>query len=262
MSTNLYDLPSAQDAEKVAQERKSEAKKRFTAIKKAEAMGSVSSLTIGWNAHFLKKNGLFGILGFESENDARKAAGVGESTWYANIRLAEAFSGLDESQFTSMKQANAKKLSDLPESKRLSREWVRNAGSMSMEDFAKLVDDEMGDKAKPSDGKERATVLKMPLPVSRKKVIEEGAKEYAKAVGIEEGDIGKALELMVVEKTGQVGLVQAITNAAARVREAMALKESGLSADEALEKVYGLLGDMALEFQAALNNVSNDSSAA
>ena len=56
-------------------------------------MESVSSMRIGWHAAYLKKNDLFGILGFKTESEARQAAGVGKSTWYVNIRLAEAFEG-------------------------------------------------------------------------------------------------------------------------------------------------------------------------
>lgn len=259
-TANLYQLPSSDE---MAEELKAEAKKHFDALKKASGINSTSSLRIGWHAHRLKRKSLFGILGFETENEAREAAEIGESTWYANLRLAEDYDGLDEDQFCSMKQRNAKKMADLPESKRMSREWVRMAGSMPFKKFAPMVDEEMGDKAKASDGKEKATVLKMPVPVSRKQVIEDGLKEYAKSIGIDEGDPGKAMELLVVEKTGQMGLVEAITNAVQRTKEAIELRNSGLSAEETLEKVYVLLGDMILDFEAALNGVQNlDSPAA
>ena len=126
----------SEDTAKEAAQRKAEAQKHFDIILKSGAMESVSSMRIGWHAAYLKKNDLFGILGFKTESEARQAAGVGESTWYANIRLAEAFEGITEAQFVSMKQASAKALSDLPESKRKDGSWIRWAGSMKIEDFA------------------------------------------------------------------------------------------------------------------------------
>jgi hypothetical protein len=254
---HLNELPDSKQAAKVAAERKAEAKQHFDIIKENAGVNSSSSMRIGWHAHYLKKNSLFGILGFEDEDEARKAAGVGESTWYANIRLAEAFQGITEAQFVSMKQANAKALSDLPESKRMSRDWIRMAGSVKIEEFADKCDEEMTGKAKPSDGKERSKVLSMPVPASRKKVIQEGLEEYAESIGIPKSDTGRALEMLVVEKTGQATLIQAITNANQHIKEAMGLKKSGLSADELLEKVYGILGDIALEFSAALDAARN-----
>lgn len=259
----LYELPSSGQAEKIAEDRKAEAKKHFEAIKKAGISESTSSLRIGWHAHAMKRDNLFGMLGYETDEEARVAADVGRSTWYANIRLAEAFNGLEEEQFVSMKQANANALSDLPESKRLSREWVRLAGSMSIRKFAVKAEEEMEGKAKPSDGKEHGVVLKMSMPASRKKSVESGLKEYAKSVGIDEGDTGKAVELLVIEKTGQVGLIEAITGAVQIIKVARELRDSGLSAEETLAKIYDLLGDMALLFNSSLESVQNlDSGAA
>ena len=258
MSTiTLYDLPSTEDAAKVAKERKTEAKKHFDALKKAGELESTTSLTIGWHAHYLKREGLFGILGFEDEDAARKASGVGRSTWYSVIRLAEAFNGLEKEQFVSMKHSNAQALSDLPESSRLSREWIRMAGSMSIEDFQAKVDVELDGRAKASNGKEKGTVLKMPMPLTRKKVVEAGLLEYANKVGVENGDTGKALELLVVEKKGETSLIEAITNAVQRVKDAKKLRESNLSAEELVEKLYGIMDDMVIEFSASLTAVQN-----
>ena len=247
----------SEDTAKEAAQRKAEAQKHFDIILKSGAMESVSSMRIGWHAAYLKKNNLFGILGFKTESEARQAAGVGESTWYANIRLAEAFEGITEAQFVSMKQASAKALSDLPESKRKDGSWIRWAGSMKIEDFAAKCDEVMDGKAKPSDTKERGVVIKMSVPKSRKESLEHHLERCATQMGINPDDKGKVVEMLAVERDGQTGLIEAITNAVQRIKAAKKLQEDNLSAEEALEKVNVLLDEMALEFHDALTAASD-----
>ena len=247
----------SEDTAKEAAQRKAEAQKHFDIILKSGAMESVSSMRIGWHAAYQKKNDLFGILGFKTESEARQAAGVGESTWYANIRLAEAFEGITEAQFVSMKQASAKALSDLPESKRKDGSWIRWAGSMKIEDFAAKCDEVMDGKAKPSDTKERGVVIKMSVPKSRKESLEHHLERCATQMGINPDDKGKVVEMLAVERDGQTGLIEAITNAVQRIKAAKKLQEDNLSAEEALEKVNVLLDEMALEFHDALTAASD-----
>ena len=238
-----------------AENRKSEAKKHWSTITKAGGMLSVSSLRIGYHAAILKRGGMFGILGFENESEAQEASGIGDSTWYAMIRLAEQFPGVEESIFVEMKQANAKALADLPESKRLTEYWLRRAATDSMDTFAALIDEEMDGKARASDGKERTVSLNYKMPKSRKKAVEEGLREYAKQVGVE-GDESRALELLVAEKTGSVSLVEAITHGVHRCGKVKELIESGImSSDEVLAQVVVLNEDSILEFTSALEGV-------
>lgn len=251
MST-LYALPDEKQQNQIAEERKADALKHWDKIKDAGFMKSVSSMTIGFNAHYIKKNGLFGILGFEDEGDAVKASGVGKSTWFETIRLAEAFEGLDEEQFTGMKLGNAKALADLPESKRKSREWVRDAGILEIDPFQLRVDQELDGKAKASDSKEHGVTLKLDMPLSRKTIVQEGLQEYAKKTGIENGDIGRALENLIVEKKNETSLVGSITNAVQRIREIKQLRNGYLSAEECLDRSFVILDEMVLEFAEAL----------
>ena len=239
-----------------AEDRKHEAKKYFNAILKAGGMVSSMSLRIGWNAYQLKKKNLFVMLGFETEAEAARAAGVGESTWFAQIRVAEAFDGMDEDLFCSMKSANAKALADLPESKRFDSVWIRRAGVDKIEEFAEAIDRELDGKARASDGKERSVALKLTMPTSRKKAVESGLKEYAKEIGAK--DEGEALEKMVAEHTtGSVSLLTAITHAIERIGAAKGYGESGMSAGEALEKVYGELDAIVEEFRNAVTALQN-----
>lgn len=251
MST-LYALPDEKQHQLIAEERKADALQHWEQVKKYGAMKSVSSMEIGFHAHYIKKNGLFGILGFEDEGQAMKASGVGQSTWFNTIRLAEAFEGLTEDQFTSMKLGNAEALADLPESRRKSREWVREAGADEIDVFRLKVDKELDGKARPSDGKERGVTMKMDMPLSRKTYCQEGLTEYAKEIGITNGDIGKALETLIVEKRNETSLIGSITNAVQRIRDIKALRNSYLSAEECLDRSFAILDEMAIEFAEAL----------
>jgi hypothetical protein len=237
---------------------KAEAKEHFEAIRLAQESNSRSSMVIGFHAYRMKINKLFQVIGFETEDDARKAAGVGESTWYANIRLAEQFKELPEKQFVSMKQANAKALADLPESKRLSTEWIRMAAVEKIEIFAEKCDHEMNGKARASDTKERSTTLKeVSVPASRKTVIVQKAKLYAEQHGIEP-DTGKAIEMALIEATDGMTLINAITNALKRVKTCKDIIFGEYSAAEALTKVDEELDAMVLDFDAALLNKENE----
>ena len=240
-----------------AEHRKAEAKKHWSTITKSGGLVSVNSLRIGFHAAILKSQGMFGILGFENEKEAQEASGVGDSTWFAMIRLAEQFNGVTEDLFCGMRQANAKALADLPESKRLTEYWLRRAATDSIDTFAALIDTEMDGHAKASDGKERTVNYSVKMPKSRKKAVEAGLKEYAKTVGVE-GDESRALELMVAEQTGSVSLIGAITNAVQRCKKVKELIEGGImSSDEVLSQVVILNEESILEFASALESAEN-----
>jgi hypothetical protein len=233
-----------------AEERKQIAQAHFDAIRHANPLVGANSLRIGYHAYALKKDNLFGILGFETEDQAREAAEVGESTWYANIRLAEQFSGVGEELFIKAKQANLKILADLPESKRLTEYWLRMAATDSIKVFQGKVDKEMEGKARASDGKEASTSLKVSMPVSRRNVIEMKLKQAAEEMG--EQDTGRALEMILVERTEGVSLIGAITQAIEKIAEIKKLGDTGLSVSEVLEKTNAELDAIVETFRQAL----------
>lgn len=249
---NLSIVPPQSDASDVKR-LKAIAKEHWDVLLKASGMESTSSLQIGYRAYRLKKENLFGVLGFESENDAREAAGVGASTWYENIRLAEAFKDVPEVKFVAMKQANCKALADMPESARNSAQWLKDANHKSMKDFKAMVDEAMNGKARASDTKERSTSMKVDMPVSRKAVIEEKVAEFAATHGLQKDDVGKVFEVMCIETTSGKTLSGAIANAIQRIKRAKDhMYHSNLSAVDALAKVEEELDGMALDFHEAL----------
>jgi hypothetical protein len=235
---------------------KKEAQAHWDAILAAGPLASSSSLRIGYHAYRLKSKNEFGVLGFESESQAREAANVGPSTWYQCLRLAEAFKDVPEKAFCAMRHANATALADMPESKRTDSVWLRMAETMSLKEFAAKVDEEMQGKARESGGKERSTTLKLVMPKSRETVIKEKVQEFATAHGVDAGDTGKVFELMAIETTGTQTLMGAITTAVQRLKRCKEIMASDLSADEALVQVQEELDSMTLEFAAALEQAA------
>lgn len=244
--------PESEEAEL----RKKEAKDHWKAIQQSGPLVSTNSLRIGYHAAALKRDNLFGLLGYANEKDAQESSGVKQATWYNVMRIAEAFPGVDEKLFIGMKLTNAESLIDLPESKRLTEYWMRRAATEPTDLFAKMVEAELNGKAKESDGRERVVSISIKMPQSRKKAVQEGLLEFAKSVGVE-GDESRALELMVQEHTGGVSLIESITHSIAKIGEIKDLKESGKSVDEILDEVYVKLEEIISEFQAALEGVQN-----
>lgn len=241
------------EAEQI-KELKANAKLHFDAIKEGGGMSSKGSMMVGYHAYRLKTEGLFGTLGFATEDEAREDAEVGESTWYVNIRLAEQFKELSEKKFVAMKQANAKALADLPDSKRYDPQWVKDASHKKIKDFVAMVDEAMNGKAKASDSKERSTSMKMDMPASRKLVIEEKAKEYAETRGLENADdLGKIVELALVEATDGESLLAIITGTLQQMRDIKVVTASNLSADEALIKINAIVDEVIMDIDHALS---------
>jgi hypothetical protein len=242
--------------------RKEEATFHYKQIKQASVLQSRNSLRIGYHAFALKEKSLWGMLGFRDEQEAREAAGVGESTWFSTIRLAEAYRGVPEELFTAMRLTNAKALSDLSEEKRQDREWLKAASDDSLKDFQAKVDLEMHGKAKDSDTKETIRTFKTTMPESQMRTVEAGIKHYAVAVGIDPANTGKVLETMVAEHTGSVGLIETLTTAVQKVKSAKAMIHSGASLEEVVEKLEVTLDELVLDFAGALEQASQRQSEA
>lgn len=240
--------------------RKEEALFHYGHIKRAAVLQSRNSLRIGFHAAILKSKKLWGMLGMKDEKEAQLESGVKDSTWYNVIRLAEAFNTVPEELFISMKLANCVALADLPESKRIDRDWLKWAADESLKDFAKRCDEETNGKAKDSDTKEHPTTMKMTMPASRQKVIEAGAKKFAEKHGLDPADTSRAIEMMVVEQTQVEGttLIGSITGAVQKIKAAKEEVHSGISVEEGLALLEKTMDDMVLEFAAALEGAKSE----
>lgn len=240
-----------------AESRKKVAKEHWKAIQQSGPLVSTNSLRIGYHAAALKRENLWGLLGYENEKQAQEASGTKQSTFFNVMRIAEAFPNVKESLFIAMKLTNAEALMDLPESKRLTEYWLRRAATDSIDKFESAVEEEMNGKEKESNGREKIVSFSTKMPRSRKKAVEAGLLEFAETVGAK-GDMSRGLELMVQEHTGSVSLIESIQKAMERIGAIKELeKSSGLSAAEILEKVDGELEEMAALFRSALEGVQN-----
>ena len=250
------DLAAREREEREIKDRKEEATFHWRQIKQASVLQSRNSLRIGYHAFAMKSKNLWGMLGYRDEQEAREAAGVGESTWFSTIRLAESFKEVPEELFTAMRLTNAKALSDLPDAKRADRDWLKAAADDSLKDFQAKVDLEMNGKAKNSDTKEVIRTFKTTMPESQMRAVEEGVKKYAVAVGLDPTNTGKVLETAMVELNHGSGLIEVMTTAAQKVKAAKATIHSGLSMEEVVEKVEAVLDELVIDFAAALEQAS------
>lgn len=250
------DLAAREREEQEIKARKEEASYHWKQIKQASVLQSRNSLRIGFHAFALKEKNEWGMIGYRDESEAREAAGVGESTWFSTIRLAESFRGVPEELFTAMRLTNAKALSDLPDEKRQNPDWLKAAADDSLKVFQEKVDLEMHGKAKVSDVSETILTWKTTMPASQKKVVEEGVKQYAVAVGIDPSNTGKVLETAMVELNHGSGLIETILGAVQKVKAAKEKIHSGVSLEEALEGVEKTLDELVVDFASALEQAS------
>ena len=244
--------PQSEEAEL----RKQEAKAHWKAIQQSGPLVSTNSLRIGFHAAALKRDGLFGILGYENEKEAQEASGVKQATWYNVMRIAEAFPNVEEKLFTGMKLTNAEALMDLPESKRLTEYWMRRAATDPIDLFQAAVDTELDGHAKASSGRERVVSISIKATKSQKESIDAGLQKISKELGCE-GNEAKTLEFMVAERKEGLSLVGTISKAIDRIAEIKKFGDSGLSAAEALEKSYAGLDEIVVDFRKALENLQN-----
>lgn len=69
-----------------------------------------ASQEIGWEGAFLRANNAWFLLGCENEDAYRVKVGIGRSTWFRMVGIAECFTGLTKSKFMAMSITNAEQL--------------------------------------------------------------------------------------------------------------------------------------------------------
>ena len=106
-------------------------------IRQASAVIAKGSLMIGWYGSILKEKNLFRELGFADEDAYYRSCGLGRSTWFRAVEIAQAFrvGGIDRDKVLSMKIENARMLAKAPESIRFDQSHVAAASSELCRDF-------------------------------------------------------------------------------------------------------------------------------
>jgi hypothetical protein len=176
------------------------------------------SMVIGWDGYFIKRNDGWQRLGYADEKHYRSSKGIGRSTWYKMVGLAEKFPMLNKEQFLAMTIENAEQLAAVPLSARGDAVLVEAASSMTAKDFeGELVRATAIREAKPVA--EVYVTIKWRIKQAQREVIEHGLEDWQQEHGID--DPGYALELMIAEYHDRPTLVGFMTEAIPRLSRAV-----------------------------------------
>ncbi len=192
------------------------------------------SMLLGWQGSFIKRKNGWQRLGYEDEKDFRSRKGIGRSTWYKMVGLAERFPGLTKEQFMSMTIENAEQLSVAPLEARQNPDLLQAAATMTAREFeGELVRDTAIREDKPVS--EVFVTMKWRIKQAQREVIERGLDDWQHEHGID--DPGYALELMIAEFRERPTLVGFISESIPRLsREVMAAQ--GVEQLEELRKLF------------------------
>lgn len=204
-----------------------------------------STLRTGYWGYKIKKEGLFSVLGFESEKAYYEHRRVSRSTWYVYVRLAEAFEKLPEREFVKFNADCAKHLATLPEEKRYREDLIKKAQELTEPEFQKVM---LRFKAKEDkiDEGEVIVTFKLRMPESRREFILDTLKEFIHEHKLDEDDHSRALELAMAELRTSDKVRTKVVQNIGRLQAAWGLlngKGGNRSADEIMKEVHDVLGE-------------------
>ena len=192
------------------------------------------SMEIGWDGYFIKRHDGWQLLGYEDEKHYRQSKGIGRSTWYKMIGIAERLAHLTREDFLAMTVENAEQLSVQPTEVKQNPELIAKAQTETAEGFAdQLVLDTAQRENKPVD--DVYVTMKWRIRQGQRKAIESGLEEWQRMHGID--DPGYALELMIAEFRERSTLVGFIAEAIPRLAQAVTTAQTA----EELEDLRKLL---------------------
>lgn len=194
------------------------------------------SMVIGWDGYFIKRHDGWQRLDYADEKHYRSSKGIGRSTWYKMVGLAEKFPMLTREQFLTMTIENAEQLAAVPLSDRDDTALLAAAATMTANEF----EDELVRVAAISQGKpikEVYVTIKWRIKQAQREVIERGLKDWQQEHGID--DPGYALELMIAEYHDRLTLVGFMTGEIARLTQTIAEARSMEELEE-LRKLFAV----------------------
>lgn len=173
------------------------------------------SMVVGWYGRILKANNLFAELGYPDEHVYRKSKGVGRSTWYRMVRIAESFTQLSAEEFCSMVIENAEMLADLPEEQRYEKVLLTKAASETAEQYEETL---VMYRAKRQHRRADDMTVTWKLRMNRlqKRVLQEKLEQWQREHDID--DEAYALELLVAENTDRLTLVGYFSETISRLK--------------------------------------------
>ena len=192
-------------------------------IRQAWHKASKHSMEIGWEGAFLRTTNAWQVLGFASEKSYRASTGIGRSTWYKMVGLAERFQHLIKEQFISMSIENAEQLAVAPMETRKDLAIVGSAATMTTRDFEGELVLETARQENKAVGEVYVT-MKWRVKEAQREVIEQGLKDWQAEHGID--DKGYAIELMIAEFHDRPTLVGFLTESIPRLTQAVTSAET------------------------------------
>jgi len=190
-----------------------------------------SSMKVGWYGRIVKLSNGFEALGYADEKAYRAAKGVGRSTWYRMVRIAEDFRDLDRDQFLRMTAENAEHLARLPLEDRYTGgtmvkdqivRWIDLAATMNEEQFQKALLEAQAAAADVPVA-EMPVTFKMRVFEGQRPVIIATIDAFQKEHSMKTP--GEALEAICVEVQGRKSFASFMQDALPRLRGAMRLTQ-------------------------------------
>jgi hypothetical protein len=176
------------------------------------------SMLIGWEGYFIKRYNGWERLGYPDEKSYRASKGIGRSTWYMMVDLAERLQMLSKEQFLSMSIENAEELAKAPSTMRADPALLNAAATMQAREFQSEVGKYVS-LAENTPPKDRNTSVKWSVRQSQREFIESGLEEWQHEHGID--DPGYALELMIAEYHDKPTLVGFMAESIPRLTRAV-----------------------------------------
>lgn len=185
-----------------------------------------ASMEVGWDGYFIRCHNGWQRLGYRDEKHYREARGIGRSTWYKMVGIAERLQHLTRDQFLSMSIENAEQLSVQPMTAKRDPELIVKAQMNTAADFTDALVEATAVREQKPVGEVYVTI-KWRIRQAQREVIERGLEDWQQEHGLD--DPGYALELLIAEYRERPTLVgfmrESIPRLARAVSEARTASE-------------------------------------
>ena len=241
----------SEKAKEISRKLREKAKANDALVTTLKETARVSSLEIGWICREMKEQNQFPLLGFDTENEYRKAKKIGRSTWFRYIGLADKFKKLPKAEFLKLIAENADHLAKFEDKIRYNKDLIKKAQTLTEEEFEKHLVRHRS-RAEDRDEDDVIVTWKLRLPEGVNKVRKRVFKKFAEQHEIPVDDEVKILELICAEIEHRQPVVTAMMRCTNRLGEISKLftDAGNLSADEVLKKagvsVDAVLRDMCM----------------
>jgi hypothetical protein len=164
---------------------------------------------------------LWPTIGFEGEEQFRESLGIPQSTWYKWLSVGQILCNLSLAELQQIKPTNASLLTQVDPSLVADYPWVREAKTLSSDEFALLISQRNKQKG---ITKEPTLYFKVKVPATAKKFLEETVERFR--VEHELASSAEALEMLIADVHDRPNAMNSMKHAAELVNKAMAVLQS------------------------------------